>query len=266
MIPKPNSIFIASDFHLGVPNAEASRLREKKIVAWLERIAPFAESILLLGDIFDFWFEYRHVVPKNYVRLLGTLARLRDSGIDVQIFSGNHDLWLRDYFPQELGVPVFHTPQQYTWFSRKYLVAHGDGLGPGDTGFKLMKKGFQNPLLQFLFRSLIHPDWGIGIANYFSQKSRKAHQIADSIDYGEKEMLYQYVQKKIQETYPIDCFVFGHRHFPKIVRFSEKYSMVILGDWINHFSYLQITNESRILFKYEAGSSDIVLSKDPANS
>ena len=169
-------IYIAADLHLGVPSQKASIEREKKFIRWLNRIQNDAQEIIILGDLFDFWFEYKQVVPKGFVRILGKLAEMTDNGMKITLFAGNHDLWLKDYFPSELNIPVIHQPQTYSFFDKKFFIAHGDGLGPGDTGFKIMKKGFKNPFLQFCFRWL-HPDIGVGIANYFSRSSRKVNSI-----------------------------------------------------------------------------------------
>jgi UDP-2,3-diacylglucosamine hydrolase len=244
------SVFIASDLHLGAPNAEVSKIREKYFVAWLQSIQPFASEVILLGDVFDFWFEYRHVVPKGYVRLLGQLATLGDSGIQVQIFSGNHDLWLRDYLTKEIGAQIFHQPQTYYWFEKRYFLAHGDGLGPGDWGYKCMKRIFQNRVCQWAFRNLLHPDWGIGMANYFSHKSRKVHQPKDVIDYGEKERLYQFVKSALADNAPhYDYYVFGHRHMPREINI-ESAKLIMLGDWIKHFTYLEISEQETRLKQF----------------
>ncbi|MCS7073193.1 MAG: UDP-2,3-diacylglucosamine diphosphatase [Bacteroidia bacterium] len=229
-------VYFVGDVHLGIPNYEQSKIREKKLVRWIETIETDAEAIYLMGDLFDFWFEYNHAVPKGYVRILGKLAELTDGGLPVYLFAGNHDLWLKDYFPQELGIPVFHEPQIRTIFGYSVFMGHGDGLGPGDLGYKFMKKCFQNPFLQWGFRT-IHPDWGIGLANYFSQKSRRANASVDDVDHGENEWLVQYSKRKVQQIPNIHYFIFGHRHLPKQIFISERSQLVILGDWIQQFSY-----------------------------
>ena len=164
-------IYFASDQHFGAPTPELSFPREQKFVAWLDEVKKDAEAIFLLGDLFDFWFEYKTVVPKGFVRVLGKLAEIRDSGIPIYFFVGNHDLWMNDYFEKELNIPVFHENQEYTFHGKTFLVGHGDGKGPGDLGYKRMKKVFTNPFSKWLFRWL-HPDLGVGLAQYLSVKNK----------------------------------------------------------------------------------------------
>ena len=168
-LPKNKKIYFASDNHLGLPHLEASRVREKHFVSWLEEVRKDAAAIYLLGDLFDFWFEYKTVVPKGFVRVLGKLAELSDSGIPITFFTGNHDLWMRDYFQKELNVTVYRQPITLTIGTTRFLIGHGDGLGPGDKGYKLMKKLFTNPFSQWLFRWL-HPDLGVRLGQYLSKK------------------------------------------------------------------------------------------------
>ncbi len=153
-------IYFNSDYHLGVPNTQETNEREKRIVRWLDSIKHDAEEIYLLGDLFDFWFEYKHVVPKGFIRLLGKIAELTDSGIKVHVFVGNHDLWMQDYLPKELGVNVCRDTIEREINGKSFFIHHGDGKGPGDYGFKLMKKVFTNSFFQFLFKWM-HPDIGI---------------------------------------------------------------------------------------------------------
>ena len=163
-LPKNKKIYFASDNHLGLPHSEASRVREKHFVSWLEEVRKDAAAIYLLGDLFDFWIEYKTVVPKGFVRVLGKLAELSDSGIPITFFTGNHDLWMRDYFQKELNITVHRQPITLTIGTTRFLIGHGDGLGPGDKGYKLMKKLFTNPFSQWLFRWL-HPDLGSPIGS-----------------------------------------------------------------------------------------------------
>ena len=157
-------VYFASDFHLGVPDAASSRAREQKIVRWLDQVKHDAAAILLLGDIFDFWFEYRHTIPKGFIRLQGKLAEITDSGIPVLFFTGNHDMWMFDYFPQELNIPILREPISTTINGHSFYIGHGDGLGPGDHTYKLIKKVFANKACQWAF-ARIHPNLGIGVAN-----------------------------------------------------------------------------------------------------
>ena len=138
-LPSGKKIYFASDFHLGVPDHEASLAREKRIIRWLDHVKGDAHSIYLLGDIFDFWFEYKQAIPKGFVRLLGKLAELRDTGMPIYFFTGNHDMWMFDYFPKELGIPIYREPIELVIENHKLMIGHGDGLGPGDTSYKILK-------------------------------------------------------------------------------------------------------------------------------
>ncbi|GIV43208.1 MAG: UDP-2,3-diacylglucosamine hydrolase [Bacteroidia bacterium] len=238
----PNKVLIFADFHLGIPNYKDSLQREKKFIHFINAQTDITE-IVILGDLFDFWFEYQHVVPKGYFRILSKLAELQENGTQVSVFSGNHDLWLKNYFPDYLNIPVYHQSLIKEWFGKKFFLAHGDGLGPKDYGFKIMKKCFQNRFLQFCFRWL-HPDLGISIAQYFSQKSRKSHIISDATYHGDNEWIYQYFIRKSKQLPDVQYFIFGHRHLPIIKSQSNHQTMIVLGDWIHHFSYLEITENS----------------------
>ncbi len=233
-------IYFASDFHLGIPDHDSSLVREKKLVRWLESIKPNAQAIYLMGDIFDFWFEYKQVVPKGYIRILGKIAEITDSGIPVHIFRGNHDVWAFGYLKKEIGLQIHRKPEIVETQGKKLFLAHGDGLGPGDTGYKIMKKVFEFKPNQFLFKWL-HPDIGTAMGLYFSHRSRLAN-IAKEKKAGknpplEKEMLYNYALKKSSELKDIDYFIFGHRHTPVVHKLNNKSTLVILGDWITHFTY-----------------------------
>ena len=244
-------IYFASDFHLGIPTQAASQERERRIVAWLDSVQHDATEIYLVGDIFDFWFEYKTVVPKGYVRLLGKLAAMRDAGILIFAFTGNHDLWQFGYFEAELGIPVFHAPIVREWGGKRVFIGHGDGLGPGDNGYKLLKKVFMHPVCQFFFRWL-HPDIGVGLANYSSQRSRLANAGADAVFLGnDREWLYQYCCRKL-ETAHYDFFVFGHRHLPLDLLLPNGTSRYInLGDWLQYNTYAVFDGETMTLCKYE---------------
>ncbi len=230
--------FFASDFHLGVNARHNSLDREKKIVKWLHQVAPEADAIYLVGDLFEFWHEYQFVVPRGYVRLLGTLAELSDNGIPIHAFTGNHDLWMQNYFELELGIPVFRKPIQINIQGKSFFIGHGDGLGPGDTGYKWMKKAFTNPICQWAFRQL-HPDLGARIAHYASGKSRAATPAAEQNWLGEeKEWLYQYCLRKNESNIIPDYFIFGHRHLPIDWQMPHSKSRYInLGEWMWAYSY-----------------------------
>ena len=186
-ISADNKIYFLSDFHLGAPNYEASLIREKKLVHFLDSIKHKAAAICIVGDIFDFWFEYKKAIPKGYTRLLGKLAEISDAGIPIVVFTGNHDMWMSGYFEEELNITVYHEPQTFVWNNKKILIGHGDGLGPGDHGYKLLKKVFTNPICKWLF-SILHPDWGIGLANYFSRKCKEKTGVTDDHFLGDDQV------------------------------------------------------------------------------
>jgi len=234
--PNKKKIYFASDQHFGAPTAELSQPREVKFIAWLDEIKQDAEAIFLLGDLFDFWFEYKTVVPKGFIRVLGKLAEIRDSGTPIYFFVGNHDLWMTDYFQKELNIPVFTDNQEFTFSNKTFLIGHGDGKGPADKGYKRMKKIFTNPVSKWFFRWL-HPDIGVKLAQNLSVKNKLISGEADVKFLGEdKEWLILYAKKKI-ETKPYNYLIFGHRHLPMIVPISEKSNYINLGDWITYFTY-----------------------------
>lgn len=235
-ISKNKKIYFASDQHFGIPSAEKSKLREKKFVLWLDQIKNDAEAIFLLGDLFDFWFEYKTVVPKGFVRVLGKLAEIRDSGIPVYFFVGNHDLWMENYFETELNIPTYRQSKEFVFNDKTFLIGHGDGLGPGDKGYKRMKKVFTNPFSKWLYRWL-HPDIGVFLAQYLSTKNKLISGDEDIRFLGEeKEWLAQYAKRKL-ETKHYDYFVFGHRHLPMEISVGENSTYFNTGDWISHFTY-----------------------------
>jgi len=233
----PNKkLYLLSDFHLGAPNAAASLEREKAVVAFLESIRHDAGRIIIAGDIFDFWFEYKKAIPRGFTRLLGKLAELTDSGIPVEVFVGNHDMWMRDYFQQELNIPVYYEPKVYEWSGKRFYIGHGDGLGPGDHGYKFIKKIFRNPVCQWLF-GWLHPDLGISLANYFSRKSREKTGEADAEFLGaDKEWLIVYCKEVLAKEH-YDYFIFGHRHYPIDFALNAQSRYINLGDWIRNFTY-----------------------------
>lgn len=235
-LPPGKKIYFLSDFHLGIPDHSASLEREKKIVRFLEQIRHDAAMIFIVGDLFDFWFEYRKVVPKGFVRILGKLADITDAGIPVHFFVGNHDMWMNGYFEKELNIPVHHHPVAYIFNDRQFLVGHGDGLGPGDHGYKFLKKIFRNRVAQFIF-GILPPAIGIGLANWSSKGSRSMTGEKDARFLGEeKEWLLQYCKRKLS-TRHFDYFIFGHRHLPIDFSLSENSRYINLGDWIRYFSY-----------------------------
>ena len=235
-IPAGKKIYFSSDNHLGAPSRKASAEREKKFVRWLDTIKHDAAAIFLLGDLFDFWFEYKHVVPKGYTRTLGKLAELTDQGIPIFFFVGNHDLWMNGYFEEELGINVFFKPKEFTLNDKLFLIGHGDGLGPGDKGYKRMKKIFTNPVAKWFFRWL-HPDLGMKLGHYFSVKNKLISGKEDLNYQGpDQEWLVQYAKGKLEGSH-YDYFIFGHRHLPLEIELNDASTYINLGDWIQHFTY-----------------------------
>ena len=243
-------IYFASDFHLGVPTPELSLAREKKICRWLDTIKNDAAEIFLVGDLFDFWFEYKYTIPKGTVRLLGKIAELTDAGIPVHFFVGNHDLWMKDYFIKELNVSVNHHPITRTFNGKVFLIGHGDGLGPGDKGYKILRKIFASKVCQWLY-SRLHPN----LAFYIAKRSSKRRKIStgdkDEIFLGaENEWLYLY-SKDYLKTHPTDFFIFGHRHLPMDLDIEGKARYINLGEWINYNSYAVFDGRELVLKRFE---------------
>ncbi|MAP99890.1 MAG: UDP-2,3-diacylglucosamine hydrolase [Flavobacteriaceae bacterium] len=248
-VTEGKKIYFASDNHLGIPDTKSSLIREKKFVKWLDLIKADAHSIYLLGDLFDFWFEYKTVVPKGFTRVLGKIAEIADSGIPIYFFTGNHDMWVRDYFQSELGVKVISKPQQFKINEKNFFIGHGDGLGPGDTSYKLMKKFVTgNRFFMWCFR-LIHPDIGIKLGQFLS-KEKKLMSAKKDIGDVENQWLTQYCRKKL-ETSQYDYFIFGHSHIPLEVELSAESKYINLGDWITNFTYAEFDGENLFLKKFD---------------
>jgi UDP-2,3-diacylglucosamine hydrolase len=247
----PNKkIYFLSDFHLGAPNAAASLQREKTIVQFLDEIKVDAEQVFLVGDMFDFWFEYKTVVPKGFVRLLGKLAELSDMGIKLHFFVGNHDMWVRNYFQEELNMQVYFEPAHFEFNGKKFLIGHGDGQVPGDLKYKFLKKIFRSPLCQWLF-GIIPPSIGMGLANYFSQKSRQADKSYEEVFLGEEnEWLIIYSREVLQKE-AIDYFIFGHRHLAIDFSLNSNSRYINLGEWINFNSYAVFDGNTTTLTYYK---------------
>lgn len=243
-------IYFASDFHLGAPNEAKSLVREKLIVQWLDEVKETAEEIFLVGDIFDFWFEYKHAIPKGFVRLQGKIAEITDSGIPVHIFTGNHDMWIFDYIPKELGVSLFRDNIHREFNGKKFFIGHGDGLGPGDKGYKFIKKVFASKTCQWLFARL-HPNFGIGLANYLSRTSRAKTGHEDAKFLGEdNEWLAIYCKEQLEKEH-FDYFVFGHRHLPLEMDLPNNSKYINLGDWIQYFTYGEFDGSEMKLKVYD---------------
>jgi UDP-2,3-diacylglucosamine hydrolase len=245
-LPPGKKVYFVSDFHLGIPDRVATKERERRICAWLDEIRQDAAILYLVGDLFDTWFEYKNVVPKGFTRFLGKLASLADEGLPMEAFTGNHDLWMRGYFEEELGIPVHHAPIHREYNGKKFLIAHGDGLGPGDHGYKLLKKVLRSRLTQWLYRR-IHPDTGIGLAGWFSRLGPK-HTNKEEEFVPEKEWLVQY-SLEVLKTEHIDYFLFGHRHIAIEYPLPNESLYINLGDWLHYDSYA-VFDGSNLNLKY----------------
>ena len=242
-------IYFASDFHLGTPDKASSLRREKKITSWLEDIKNDAEAIFLMGDIFDFWFEYPHVIPKGFIRFQGKLAELRDQNIPVYFFRGNHDMWMFDYFQEELDIPVFSDPVELKSNQFKLLVGHGDGLGPGDKTYKILKKIFRNPAAQWFFKWL-HPNVGMQLANYWSSRSRISNQNKEDQFKGDDEWLLQYC-REVEKSTHYDYYIFGHRHLSLELKVGDSATYLNPGEWVTDSKYAVLDEKGIKLLTYE---------------
>ncbi|MBX2964063.1 MAG: UDP-2,3-diacylglucosamine diphosphatase [Cyclobacteriaceae bacterium] len=244
-------LFFASDFHLGVPDHASSLEREKRIVKWLDEVKHEAHTIYLLGDIFDFWFEYKHAIPKGFIRLQGKLAELSDAGIPIVFFTGNHDMWMFDYFQKELGIPIYREPIALACNQQKLMIGHGDGLGPGDTSYKILKKFFNSKVCQWLFARL-HPNLGIGIAQIWSRKSRISNTKREEKFEGEEnEFLLTYC-KELEKSVHHDFYIFGHRHLPLDLKVGENSRYINLGEWVHFNTYAVYDGKTVELKTYQA--------------
>ena len=234
--PKGKKIYFASDNHLGAPTQAKSAPRERLFVQWLDEIKEDAAVIFLLGDLFDFWFEYKTVVPKGFVRVLGKLAELADAGIPIHFFVGNHDMWMLDYLEKEIGIEVHYQPKEFSYNKKTFFIGHGDGLGPNDKGYKRMKKVFSSRFFQWCFRWL-HPDIGMRLGHYLSVKNKLISGEEDAVFLGEEnEWLVLYANRKQKEK-KRDYYIFGHRHIPLDISLEPNVRYINLGDWISHYTY-----------------------------
>jgi UDP-2,3-diacylglucosamine hydrolase len=229
------NIYFASDFHLGAPSYDESRRREQRIVSWLSSITPTCSELFLMGDVFDFWFEYGKVIPKGFTRLQGKLAEMADAGIKLYFFKGNHDMWVNDYFTKEFGMTIINDELTIERNGKKFFLHHGDGLGPGDRKYKFLRKVFRNQFCQWLF-ALLPPQIGLFIANGWSGKSRIANQDKEVFLGEENEWLAIFAKEQLLKEH-FDYFIFGHRHLPLDIKLSNNSRYVNIGEWINYNSY-----------------------------
>ena len=250
---KNKKAYFASDFHLGAPNKTESRNREYQIIGWLDHIKKDAQVIFLVGDIFDFWYEYRKVIPKGFVRIQGKIAELVDQGIQVYFFLGNHDMWMKKYFTEEIGVQMVENELKVKINDQIFFIAHGDGLGPGDIGYKFMKKVFRNRICQVLF-ALIHPSLGLSVANYFSKRSRSYTGKSDETYLKkENEWLYSFCMDYLSNEH-IDYFIFGHRHLPMEIGLQDGSKYLNLGEWINFNTFGMYEGQKAFLSMWKESS------------
>ena len=236
-----SKIYFASDFHFGVPDHTKSREREDLVVSWLEEIRKDASEIYLIGDVFDFWFEYSAVIPKGFIRFQGKLAELTDSGIKITLFKGNHDMWMFDYFVKELGVQIVSDELILERNGKKFYLHHGDGLGPGDAKYKILKKIFRSGFCQWLF-ARIHPNLGVAIASKWSKYSRLQNNQKEEFQDLSKEWLVAYCKELLLKEH-YDFLIFGHRHLPLDVALGES-RYINLGEWMNFNSYAVFDGEN----------------------
>lgn len=244
-MPRGKKIYFASDFHLGVPDYPSSRIREDHIISWLNFIKTDAAEIYLIGDIFDFWFEYATVVPKGFIRLQGKLAELSDAGIKIILFKGNHDMWMFDYFRKEFGAYIISDSLVIERDGKKLYMHHGDGLGPGEGAYKILKKFFRSSMCQWFFARL-HPNLGISIAGRWSKRSRAANNKKEEFKSEEQEYLVAYCKEILQRQH-YDYMIFGHRHLPLDISLPGNSRYINLGDWISCFSYAEFENGNLVL-------------------
>jgi UDP-2,3-diacylglucosamine hydrolase len=245
-LEKGSKIYFASDFHLGLPAGSSPVEREKKVVRWLTRIATDAKEIYLLGDIFDFWWEYKLVIPKGFTRFLGTIASLTDSGIPVHFFTGNHDMWMGKYLVDECGIIIHRSPLLTTFNGKNFYLAHGEGLGSKDFGYKILLSIFRNRPLQTLY-SILHPTIGVGIGHRWSLNSRLGKGVTLAFMGEEKEDLIRH-SKNILEKNQIDYFIYGHRHLAMTYKLKQGAEIVFLGDWIQNGFYAE-WNGNELIFR-----------------
>jgi UDP-2,3-diacylglucosamine hydrolase len=245
-----SKLYFASDFHLGAPNKDSSNERENRIIRWLIQAAEDADAFFLVGDVFDFWFEYASVVPKGFVRFQAAIAHITDRGIPVYFFHGNHDMWMNKYFEEELGVQIITDLLKITIGDQSLLIGHGDGLGPGDQTYKFLKKIFKNPIAKWFFRWL-HPDIGVSVATAWSSKSRLNNIKKGGEEFqNENEWLYQFALD-FEAKQHHDFYIFGHRHLPIEMNVGDRSIYINLGEWVNYNTYCEFENSQAKLLTFE---------------
>ena len=253
------NIYFLSDAHLGSWAIEHRRMQERRLVRFLDSIKEKAAAVYLLGDMFDFWYEYKYVVPKGFTRFLGKISELTDMGVEVHYFTGNHDIWAYDYLAEECGVILHKQPQTIELYGKIFYLAHGDGLGDPNKSFKVIRSIFHNKTCQWLFSGL-HPRWGMWFCLTWAKHSRLKHGMGgDPPDYmgDDKEHLILYTKKYIQYHSNVDYFIYGHRHIEVDKQLTKKARVIILGDWISQFSYVVYDGEHLLMQEYIEGESKL---------
>jgi UDP-2,3-diacylglucosamine hydrolase len=253
------SIYFLSDAHLGSWAVEHRRMQERRLVRFLDSIKEKAAAVYLLGDMFDFWYEYKYVVPKGFTRFLGKISELTDMDVEVHYFTGNHDIWAYDYLAEECGVILHKQPQTIELYGKIFYLAHGDGLGDPNKSFKVIRSIFHNKTCQWLFSGL-HPRWGMWFGLTWAKHSRLKHGMGgDPPDYmgDDKEHLILYTKKYIQYHSNVDYFIYGHRHIEVDKQLTKKARVIILGDWISQFSYVVYDGEHLLMQEYIEGESKL---------
>jgi UDP-2,3-diacylglucosamine hydrolase len=256
-MPEKKRIYFASDIHLGMFPIHESRQRERYFVDWLEEIRHDAKELWLLGDVFDYWFEYSKVIPRGFSRFLGKLATLADEGLEIHIFPGNHDVWFFDYIQEEIGAIIHHGNIVKTWNNQSFLLGHGDGLLKSDRAYRLLKSVFKNRTMQWLYARL-HPNGSTAFAQWWSRKSRTKKGAYVPFLGIEKEHQIIFAKETLAEQPQINHFIFGHRHTPYQIQLSPSSEIVCLGDWIINFTYAVFDGETLQLKRYFEDRGEII--------
>ena len=245
-------IYFASDIHLGNRYLQNPLDAERKLVRWLDEIKEDAAAVYFLGDVFDYWYEYKYVVPRGHVRFLGKLAELSDLGIEIHLFIGNHDIWMFDYLPEEIGAIIHREPQVTELLGKKFFLGHGDEVGNYPVKYRIIQSIFRNRLNQVLY-STIHPRWTFGFARRWSLSSRKSGLVAEKLKKTierNKKILEEFAKSYLRTNTDISFFVFGHLHIMLDEKLSDSARLLIIGDWMQHFSFAEWDGEKLELKKY----------------
>ena len=258
-MPEKSIIYFVSDLHLGMESVEGSRERERIFIDWLNLVRKDAKEIWFLGDVFDYWFEYKRVVPRGYTRFLGKLAEISDEGIEIHYFTGNHDIWVFDYLPQEIGLTLHTEPIIQEFSGLKFFLGHGDGYSPKDYGYLFIKRVFRSRFLQWCY-ARIHPNGATAFARWSSRTSRNSHQRLEYLGI-EKEDIVLFARRHIVDNPSISFYLFGHRHLPFDVTISKNTRVICLGDWVYNFTYARFDGEKLELKKFLKERGEIITDK-----